>query len=156
MQSGKKPQIVQTYEDGFTLVLSEACDYMYAVGANILRNTNGKYCGRLSPVGSVFYAISLSYLLPKNSSLATPISQATLAMRDTNALLPIQEFNSKQMCRSQASAAVVRFPEFVATRVQSGLSSVSCSSIDDVVAPDCFLYVVHLPGRIGSNLNGSS
>jgi hypothetical protein len=110
--SGLKPQVVNTYEDGFKLVLSGGCDYFYSVGANILRNTNGKYCGRLSTVGAPFYDSSLSYLLPKNSSLTTPISLATLSLRDTNSLVSVQEFNSKQLCRSQVSAAVVSIREF--------------------------------------------
>jgi hypothetical protein len=106
-KSGLKPQVVGTYEEAYSLVLSKRCDYMFATSGNIISNANPKYCGRLSAVGAKFYDVGLSFLLPKNSSLTTPLSKATLALRDSGKLQSIGDFLSKQKCSVYTGATVV-------------------------------------------------
>jgi hypothetical protein len=83
---------------------------MFAISANIISDANQKYCGRLSPVGAKFYDMGLSFLLPKNSSLTTPLSQATLALRDRGKIQSIGDFLAKQKCSVYTGATVVSLP----------------------------------------------
>jgi hypothetical protein len=83
---------------------------MYSLSGNIISNANQKHCGRLSPVGAKFYDMGLSFLLPKNSSLTTPLSQATLALRDVGKIQSIADLLAKQKCSVYTGATVVSLP----------------------------------------------
>jgi hypothetical protein len=102
-----KPQVVETCEEAYSLVLSKRCDHMFATSGNTISSANQKYCGRLSAVGAQFYDMGLSFLLRKPSTLTTLLSQAALVPRNSGKIHFIEFFLTKQNCAKDTGATVV-------------------------------------------------
>lgn len=95
---GGSPLAVASFDDGFQAVLDGTCDYFYTLQGQVLSQSRGRHCGKLTAVGTQFFATSVSYILPLNSNLTLPISLSTLRMREEDKLVSAQRHAELETC----------------------------------------------------------
>lgn len=97
-KDGGQPQAISSFEAGFQAVLEGSCDYFYTLEGQVLSQSRGRYCGKLTAVGRKFFETSVSFILPRNSNLTLPISLTTLRMREEDKLVSASTFAEREWC----------------------------------------------------------
>jgi hypothetical protein len=97
-KAGDTPLQVASFDEGFQAVLDSKCDYFYTLEGQVLAQSRGRFCGKLTAVGKQFFETSVSYILPMNSSLTTPISLETLRLHEQDKLVSSKMNAENQVC----------------------------------------------------------
>lgn len=105
-QSGKSPVMVSSFGQGFRNVKNGACDYYYTLQGQILTQSRGRYCGQLTAVGKPFFDTSVSFVLPKNSSLTSLMSMETLLLREVDLLESSSKYADRLSCPEVTDATI--------------------------------------------------
>lgn len=95
---GKTPTIVKSFSEGFSSVEDEVCDYYYTLQGQVLTQTKGRFCGRLTAVGKSFFDTNVGFILPKGSALTSVMSEETLILREADKLESSFSFADDQKC----------------------------------------------------------
>lgn len=93
-----------TYAAGLDAVAEGDCKYFMASASTIAAGATNEYCGVLSVVGEPFFPNAVGFALPKGSSMAGPISTATLEFHQEDSLPTLIEYGVSQECNISMSA----------------------------------------------------
>jgi hypothetical protein len=102
-------KVVATIADGFNILTSKSsCDFFFASGGTTQWHVTGEFCKRLSIVGSSFYDIDLSFVLPQQSNLTSLMSNETLRLRETGQLQSAADYTRVNLPQCITSPTAVK------------------------------------------------
>lgn len=107
-QEGQKtPKLVNSYEELFLQARSLECKFVLAGGLTLEYAASTRYCGVMRTVGRSFYRSSLSFILPRNSSMIPDMDRATLLLRSKDIIPTLDDYvNRNGNCGRKPSTSL--------------------------------------------------
>jgi hypothetical protein len=92
------------YDDPFSEGLkaaakTNACDFFMALTSIVTVASENQYCNELTVVGETFFPVTTGFVLPRNSNLTMPMSNATLQLQQQDKLQTPIEYGVVRKCK---------------------------------------------------------